>query len=57
MHPPFFAIMDEIQEGLRYLFQTKSKYGRLVSGTGHAGSSHIHLICVVLPGCPEMFNF
>ncbi|KAK9796979.1 hypothetical protein WJX73_006302 [Symbiochloris irregularis] len=37
MHPPFFAIMDEIQEGLRYLFQTKSPYVLLVSGTGHAG--------------------
>lgn len=37
MHPPFFAIMDEIQEGLRYVFQTKSKYVCLISGTGHAG--------------------
>lgn len=37
MHPPFISIMDEIQEGLRYLFQTKSKYVLLVSGTGHAG--------------------
>ena len=30
--------MDEIQEGLRYLFQTKSKYVCLISGSGHAGS-------------------
>ena len=37
MHPPLFAIMDEIQEGLRYMFQTKSKYVLLISGTGHAG--------------------
>ena len=29
--------MDEIQEGLRYLFQTKSPYTLCVSGTGHAG--------------------
>lgn len=39
MHPPFFKIMDEIQTGLRYLFQTNSKYTLLVSGTGHAGAS------------------
>ncbi|KAK9842592.1 hypothetical protein WJX81_008023 [Elliptochloris bilobata] len=37
MHPPFFKIMDEIQAGLRYLFQTESKYTCLMSGTGHAG--------------------
>lgn len=37
MHPPFFKIMDDIQDGLRYLFQTQSKYTLLVSGTGHAG--------------------
>ena len=30
-------IMDEIQDGLRYLMQTESKYTLLVSGTGHAG--------------------
>ena len=38
MHPPFFKIMDEIQEGLRYVFQTRSKYTCLISGTGHAGA-------------------
>eukprot|EP00887_Chlorella_sp_A99_P000709 scaffold5.g709.t1 len=48
MHPPFLAIMDEIQQGLRYLFQTTSNYtlaslqlpytlNILASGTGHAG--------------------
>lgn len=37
MHPPLFKIMDEIQEGLRYVFQTKSKYTLCTSGTGHAG--------------------
>lgn len=37
MHPPFLKIMDEIQEGLRYTFQTDSKYTLMVSGTGHAG--------------------
>jgi hypothetical protein len=29
--------MDEIQEGLRYLFQTSSPYTLCISGTGHAG--------------------
>ena len=37
MHPPFMKIMDEIQEGLRYTFQTDSPYTLMVSGTGHAG--------------------
>ncbi|CAG9462368.1 unnamed protein product [Pedinophyceae sp. YPF-701] len=37
LHPPLLKIMDECQEGLRYLFQTDSKYTLLVSGTGHAG--------------------
>jgi len=30
-------IMDEVQEGLRYIFQTDSPYTLCVSGTGHAG--------------------
>lgn len=29
--------MDELSEGLRYTFQTNSKYTLMVSGTGHAG--------------------
>ncbi|GBF98320.1 alanine-glyoxylate transaminase [Raphidocelis subcapitata] len=37
MHPSFFKIMDEIQGGLRYLFQTSSPYTLCISGTGHAG--------------------
>ncbi|KXZ49207.1 hypothetical protein GPECTOR_22g797 [Gonium pectorale] len=37
MHQPFFKIMDDISEGLRYTLQTKSKYTLMVSGTGHAG--------------------
>ncbi len=36
LHPPFLKIMDDIQEGLRYVFQTDSKYTLLVSGTGAA---------------------
>ena len=46
MHPPFFKIMDEIQDGLRYLFQTDSKYVCLMSGTGHAGAQPgPHALC------------
>ena len=37
MHPPFFKIMDDIQEGLKYLFQTDLGNTLLISGTGHAG--------------------
>jgi alanine-glyoxylate transaminase/serine-glyoxylate transaminase/serine-pyruvate transaminase len=37
LHPPFLKIMDDIQEGLRYTFQTDSKYTLLVTGTGHNG--------------------
>lgn len=37
MHPPFLKIMDEVQQGLRYLFQTDSKYTLCASGTGHSG--------------------
>ncbi len=31
-HPPFLKIMDEVQQGLRYLFQTDSKYTLCASG-------------------------
>lgn len=37
LHPPFLKIMDEIQDGLRYAFQTESKYTCLISSTGHGG--------------------
>jgi len=36
MHPPFLAIMDDIQSHLRYLFQTDSKYVLATSGSGHS---------------------
>ena len=47
MHPPFFKIMNEIQEGLQYVFQTSSKYTLLISGTGHAGMLQPALACVI----------
>jgi hypothetical protein len=37
--------MDDIQDGLRYLFQTASPYTLLVSGTGHAGESPTEAYC------------
>lgn len=38
MHLFFFLqIMDEVKEGLQYLFQTKADVVCCVSGTGHAG--------------------
>ncbi|XP_037797258.1 LOW QUALITY PROTEIN: serine--pyruvate aminotransferase-like [Penaeus monodon] len=37
LHPEFTQIMDEVKEGLRYVFQTKAEVVCCVSGTGHAG--------------------
>jgi alanine-glyoxylate transaminase / serine-glyoxylate transaminase / serine-pyruvate transaminase len=37
MHPPYLKIMDEVKQGLQYIFQTDSPYTLCVSGTGHAG--------------------
>ena len=36
MHKEFLNVMDEIMEGLRYLFQTDNKLTIAISGTGHA---------------------
>lgn len=40
-HPPFLKIMDEIQQGLRYVFQTDSKcaYARRSRGAGHSAAA------------------
>ena len=46
MHPPFFKIMDEIQEGLKYLFQTDLGNTLLISGTGHAGMEACIANCI-----------
>jgi aspartate aminotransferase-like enzyme len=42
LHPPFLKIMDDIQEGLRYTFQTDSKYTLLVTGTGEDARRNAH---------------
>lgn len=44
MHPPMFKIMDDIQEGLRYLFQTDSKNTLLVSGSGELLFPSVELV-------------
>eukprot|EP00887_Chlorella_sp_A99_P003976 scaffold11.g3976.t1 len=49
MHLPFLHIMDEVQQGLRYTFQTESPYTLCVSGTGHAGMEAA-LVNLVEPG-------
>uniref|UniRef100_A0A914WMK9 Alanine--glyoxylate aminotransferase n=1 Tax=Plectus sambesii TaxID=2011161 RepID=A0A914WMK9_9BILA len=37
LHPEFLKIMDEVKEGIQYVFQTKNKLTFAISGTGHAG--------------------
>uniref|UniRef100_A0A0K0FFM4 Alanine--glyoxylate aminotransferase n=1 Tax=Strongyloides venezuelensis TaxID=75913 RepID=A0A0K0FFM4_STRVS len=37
LHPEFTKIMDDVREGIKYLFQTNNKLTFAVSGTGHAG--------------------
>ncbi|KAI8796018.1 serine--pyruvate aminotransferase [Biomphalaria glabrata] len=36
LHPEFTKIMDEVKEGIQYLFQTKNEWTFAISGTGHA---------------------
>ncbi|KFM28006.1 Serine-pyruvate aminotransferase, mitochondrial [Auxenochlorella protothecoides] len=49
MHPPFLKIMDEVRQGLKYVFQTESNYTLCVSGTGHAGMEST-LVNLLEPG-------
>ncbi|KAK8738565.1 hypothetical protein OTU49_003940 [Cherax quadricarinatus] len=37
LHPEFTQVMDEVKEGLKYIFQTTAEVVCCVSGTGHAG--------------------
>jgi alanine-glyoxylate transaminase / serine-glyoxylate transaminase / serine-pyruvate transaminase len=37
MHPETFKIMDDIKEGVKYLFQTRNALTFCISGPGHAG--------------------
>jgi len=36
LHPEFVKLMSDVQDQLRYTFQTESKYTIAISGTGHA---------------------
>lgn len=37
LHPECLKIMDDIKEGIQYIFQTENKATMCVSGSGHAG--------------------
>jgi alanine-glyoxylate transaminase/serine-glyoxylate transaminase/serine-pyruvate transaminase len=37
MHPEIFKIMDDIKEGVRYVFQTTNPLTLIVSTSGHGG--------------------
>ncbi|XP_023016079.2 alanine--glyoxylate aminotransferase [Leptinotarsa decemlineata] len=37
MHQETFQIMDEIKEGIKYLFQTKNELSLAISASGHSG--------------------
>lgn len=37
LHPEFTQIMDEVKDGLSYIFQTKNEVVCCISGTGHSG--------------------
>lgn len=37
LHPESLKIMDDIKEGIQYLFQTKNQATMCISGSGHAG--------------------
>lgn len=37
LHQETFKIMDDIKEGMKYLFQTKNRLTFCISGPGHAG--------------------
>lgn len=36
LHPEFVQIMDEVKEGIQYIFQTNNSLTLAISGTGHA---------------------
>ncbi|KAL7638640.1 UNVERIFIED_CONTAM: hypothetical protein RMT77_011212 [Armadillidium vulgare] len=41
LHPEFLKIMDDVKEGLKYLFQTEARNVFCISGTGHAGMDSV----------------
>ncbi|XP_049629226.1 alanine--glyoxylate aminotransferase [Suncus etruscus] len=51
MHPEMFQIMDEIKEGIQYLFQTRNPLTLALSGSGHC-ALEAALVNLLEPGDP-----
>src|SRR5687767_9138678 len=49
LDPAFLALMDDIQAGLRFIFQTKNRFTIAISGTGSAGME-ASIVNIVEPG-------
>ncbi len=49
LDPIFLALMDDIQAGLRFIFQTKNRFTIAISGTGSAGME-ASIVNIVEPG-------
>ena len=49
LDPEFVALMDEMQELLRYVFQTKNRLTLAISGTGSAGMETV-VVNLIEPG-------
>jgi len=49
LDPTFLALMDDIQAGLRFIFQTKNRFTIAISGTGSAGME-ASIVNIIEPG-------
>ncbi|KAM6178531.1 alanine--glyoxylate aminotransferase [Rhynchocyon petersi] len=49
MHKEMYQIMDEIKQGIQYVFQTKSPLSMVISGSGHS-AMEAALVNVLEPG-------
>lgn len=49
LHPEFTKIMDDIKEGIRYIFQTKNEMTLALSATGHAAMECV-MVNMLEPG-------
>jgi len=49
LHTEFIKIMDDVKEGIQYIFQTNNKLTLAISGTGHAGMEAA-LVNLIEPG-------
>uniref|UniRef100_A0A1I7SWC1 Alanine--glyoxylate aminotransferase n=1 Tax=Bursaphelenchus xylophilus TaxID=6326 RepID=A0A1I7SWC1_BURXY len=46
LHTEFLKVMDDVREGVKYVFQTRNALTFVVSGTGHAGMECAILNCL-----------